>query len=442
MTGIEASPTTQVIAALIAALIASALYVATYLSFVRLLRYPRNWYPPSLAASLATGVLAALTVALVALSPDRLDRPALAISVGFIVVVFYVIAAPAIAFRPASRPASRAVEFLAKHGDHAGLWLLGPALLAGLAIPNIKLQAVLATAMAIELTWFLRQRWAGRQRRRLYPLSDRDLSVLKTQVRGDLAAFRRRHGIRELVLSKDAVRWRGCGKNTPPCPFNLYVNRLGLNTAPCCREHMKELSHHVAACLNEMGVVYWLEGGSLLGAVRERGGLLDWEDDIDISVLLDGEVTWQRLAAGLAERGARDGYFVDLFENKDFVSISFDAPKPWPFRWERNRLRGEIRADIAIYRPAISHGKAVLERHSRKGAMPATESGGYGVPREIVLPTSTLPFLGRDVACPNQAEAYLRVLYGDFEKIEYTYVDAGPAKARARIDAGSGSPVR
>jgi hypothetical protein len=322
---------------------------------------------------------------------------------------------------------------LAQRGEHAGLWLLGPALLAGLAIPNIKLQAVLATAMAIELSWFLRQLWAGR-RRRLYPLNDRDLSVLETQVQGDLAAFRRRHGIRELVLSEGPVSWRGCGKRTPPCPFNLYVNRLGLNTAPCCREHMKELSHHVAACLSEMGVVHWLEGGSLLGAVRERGALLDWEDDIDMSVLLDGDMTWERLTAGLTERGARDGYFVDLFEKQGFVSISFDPPKRWPFRWERNRLRGEIRADIMIYRRAISHGEAVLERRSHKGAMPATESGGYGVPQEIVLPTSAVRFLGGDFACPNQTEAYLRMLYGDFKKIKYTYVDAGAAKARARID--------
>jgi hypothetical protein len=425
MTGIEASPMPQVIAALAAA----ALYVASYLSFVRLLRYPRNWCPPSLPGSLATAVLVTLTVTLVALSPDRLDHPALAISVGFVVVVFTIIAAPAIAFRPASRP----VEFLAKHGDYAGLWLLGPALLAGWAIPNIKLQAVLATAMAIELSWILRQRWAGR-RRPLYPLNDHDLSVLETQAKGNLVAFRRRHGIRELVLSEGAVGWRGCGKSTPPCPFNLYVNRLGLNTAPCCRQHMKELSHHVAASLHEMEVVHWLEGGSLLGAVRERGALLDWEDDVDISVLLDGDMTWERLAAGLVERGARDGYFVDLFEKKGFISISFDPPERWPFRWERNRLRGEIRADIAIYRQTISHGEAVLERRSHKGAMPTTESGGYGVPREIVLPTSTVRFLGSEFACPNQNEAYLRTLYGDFKKIEYTYVDAGPAEARTRID--------
>ena len=438
VTGIEALTLPRVIAALIA----SALFVATYLSFVRLLRFPRNWYPPSLRASLTTAVLAALTVALVSLSPDGLDRAALAVSAGFIVVLFYIIAAPALAFWPASGWANRAVEFLAKHCNHAGLWLLGPAFFAGLAISNIKLQAFLATAMAIELTWFLRQLWVGRQQRRLYPLSKNDLSVLETQAKGDLAAFRQRHGIRELVLSKDAVGWKGCGKGAPACPLNLYVNRLGLNTAPCCRDHMKDLCHYVAACLVEMGVVHWLEGGSLLGAVRESGKLLDWEDDIDFSVLLDDDMTWERLVAGFAERGARDGYYVDLFEKKGFVSISFDPPKRWPFRWERNRLRGEIRADIIIYRRAISYGETVLERRSHKGAMPATESGGYGVPLETVLPTSTVPFLGGEIACPNQSDAYLRMLYGDYSKVNYTYLDSGPANARAGIDVIGDPPVQ
>ena len=79
----------------------------------------------------------------------------------------------------------------------------------------------------------------------------------------------------------------------------------------------------------------------------------------------------------------------------------------------------------------------MLERLSQKGAMPTTEGGGYGVPQEIVLPTSTIPFLGGDFACPNQTEAYLHILYGDFKKVEYTYVDAGPAKARARIATAS-----
>ena len=100
MTGIETPPAWQVISAPIAGL----LYVAAYLSFVRLLKYPRNWHAPSFPASLATGTLAALTALLVALSPGGFDWTALIVSAGLIAAAFCIIAAPAIAFRPASWP--------------------------------------------------------------------------------------------------------------------------------------------------------------------------------------------------------------------------------------------------------------------------------------------------------------------------------------------------
>jgi hypothetical protein len=413
---------------MLSVLINSALYAAAYLSFVRLLRYPRNWYVPSMSEYVGTLVLVALTVAQIAFSPDGFDSVAMVLSIGFVGILFYIIAAPAIAFRPASR----LFEYFSLHGDYAGLWLLGPALFFGLLTSNIKLQAVMATAMTIELAWFLRQRWAF-SNRQLYTLSANDLSVLDIQAEGDLVAFRQRNRIRELDLSKGTVNWRGCGKNTPPCPFNLYVNRLGLNTAPCCREHMKDLSHYVARSLSELGITHWLEGGTLLGAIREKGTLLEWEDDIDISVILDDKITWEHLAAGLARCGERDGYYVDLFENKGFISVSFDPPGRWLLQWERNRLRGEIRTDIAIYRRTVSYGQLILERQTHKGAFPITESGGYGVPLNIVLPTSTIQFLGGDISCPNQSEQYLRLMYGDFKKVEYTYLAVGPARARALV---------
>ncbi|MCZ6743612.1 MAG: hypothetical protein O7D31_02855, partial [Alphaproteobacteria bacterium] len=413
------------VAPTISIIIAMALYVATYLSFVRLLRYPRNWNLPALPLSLTTGALVIVTVSYVSISPIGVEAAALVILAGFIAVLFSIIAAPAIAFRPASRW----IEFLARHGDYAGLWVLAPAIAAYAAL-NVKLLGLLAAAVAIELVWFLPHR--ANDRRRLYPIVGHDLSVLKAQANGDIEGFARQHGIHELVLSDGTVNWRGCGKETLPCPFNLYINRLGLNTAPCCREHLAELCHYVASCLRDMRVVHWLEGGTLLGAVRESGRLLAWEDDIDLSVVLDNGTTFDSLAAGLAECGARDGYYVDVFKNKRFIAISYDPPGVWPFSWGRYRMRGEIRLDLAVYRHVLSHGKPVLERKILKGAMPLTESGGYGVPREIVLPTSTIAFLGGNIACPNQPKEYLRLIYGDFGEVVYTYVDAAAAKTRWR----------
>ncbi len=100
-------------------------------------------------------------------------------------------------------------------------------------------------------------------------------------------------------------------------------------------------------------------------------------------------------------------------------------------------MRGEIRLDLVAFRHAVSHGRSVLERRLPKGAMPLTESSGYGVPREIVLPTSTINFLGGNVACPNKPETYLRVLYGDFKEVEYTFVDAAAAETRRQADVAS-----
>ncbi len=69
--------------------------------------------------------------------------------------------------------------------------------------------------------------------------------------------------------------------------------------------------------------------------------------------------------------------------------------------------------------------------------MPLTESGWYGAPKETALPTSTIHFLGDYIACPSQPEAYLRILYGDFEEIELTYVDAAVAENLRFADADS-----
>jgi len=76
--------------------------------------------------------------------------------------------------------------------------------------------------------------------------------------------------------------------------------------------------------------------------------------------------------------------------------------------------------------PRLKDSARVLERRLKKGAMPLTESGGYGVPRDM-LPASKINFLGREMGCPSQSDAYLRVLYGDCDKPDYTYLATASA---------------
>jgi hypothetical protein len=65
-------------------LIAATLYAATYLSFIRLLRFPRNWLLPSQKEILITGLLGLLTVGWVTLSSTGPDLLRLVIASSFL----------------------------------------------------------------------------------------------------------------------------------------------------------------------------------------------------------------------------------------------------------------------------------------------------------------------------------------------------------------------
>ena len=101
----------------IGAVIAAIFYISTYLAFLKLLKYPRNWQLPSVSAMVATGALAAATVIYVSASSDGIDLQLMIFLTGFILLLFGIIASPAIDFQPGNRPV---VEFLANHGEHAG----------------------------------------------------------------------------------------------------------------------------------------------------------------------------------------------------------------------------------------------------------------------------------------------------------------------------------
>ena len=83
-------------------LIAATLYAATYLSFIRLLRFPRNWIQPSQKEVLTTGLLGITTIAWVSLPLIGPDLNCLLIATSFIVTMAFIIAAPALCFQPSN----------------------------------------------------------------------------------------------------------------------------------------------------------------------------------------------------------------------------------------------------------------------------------------------------------------------------------------------------
>ena len=116
---------------IISGLIAAALYLATYLSLVHLLRYTRQWQRPPVPALLTTAGLATVLVAYISFSTDGLDIATLAVSASFLAVLLLLIAAPAIELNHAAGFAPRPLEYLARHGDHSGLWMSVPAIVVG-----------------------------------------------------------------------------------------------------------------------------------------------------------------------------------------------------------------------------------------------------------------------------------------------------------------------
>ena len=57
------------------------------------------------------------------------------------------------------------------------------------------------------------------------------------------------------------------------------------------------LARAVTGVLDSAGVHYWASGGTCLGAVR-HGGLIPWDDDIDICTTLSEQEFLERVGAG------------------------------------------------------------------------------------------------------------------------------------------------
>ncbi len=203
----------------------------------------------------------------------------------------------------------------------------------------------------------------------------------------------------------------------------------------------------VAQILEEHHYTYWLDFGSLLGAVRHKG-FIPWDDDLDIAML---RTDYERLRENAKEIFGKRGFSINL---DPFIQIGYPgticnvdifpydiAPSAWEPGSQKEREwveRGYLASEKIEYilgksyysKWSYERKKKLREQFIMRGETPAERGNislGFEIPfagpcrnsfpYEWFFPLSKLVFEGFEARCPNQPDKVLTGQYGDWRRI-------------------------
>ncbi|XP_071053688.1 ribitol 5-phosphate transferase FKRP [Onthophagus taurus] len=199
----------------------------------------------------------------------------------------------------------------------------------------------------------------------------------------------------KLVKEDETEQWYGCTKNTSRCfppvvsslPSYLIEKKL---TPPCCMSNLRKTALHVFKNLEDCGIRYWLEGGSLLGAMK-HGDILPWDYDVDVGVNRDdlSRCVWLERAK-----------FKPVVDLKGFY---------WEKAGEGNYFRVHYSKKNRIF-------VNIFPFYAKNGTM---SLDGWNLnrkrmefPDHFLHPMSSISFCGRNVPSPNNIRDFLELKFG------------------------------
>lgn len=116
---------------------------------------------------------------------------------------------------------------------------------------------------------------------------------------------------------------RPCTKSTPACPKD-YNSPI----PDCCRSHNVSIMDQVGRLLDEAGIPWWVDYGTVLGAVRHGGKMIPHDKDADCGVLARDKEKFLGLEPRIRELGLHFRWRPpgrDRFSGGDMVKVFWSA---------------------------------------------------------------------------------------------------------------------
>ncbi|MFA9390569.1 MAG: phosphorylcholine transferase LicD [Prolixibacteraceae bacterium] len=222
---------------------------------------------------------------------------------------------------------------------------------------------------------------------------------------------------------------------------------------------MLDILIEVDKILKENKIEYWLAYGTCLGAVRHQG-FIPWDDDLDIGVLkkdykkirillqqkLPKQYVFQDYSTDplyfykfgkVRDKNSRmeesywkvkeKGVFIDIFPVEPTISFRMKKGIDFLYRSSFKRLRnwnntkgGKMLSYLVFPMAAVlATGARLLSKVAPVNKMVTS----YGVPffakiyHDHVFPCKKITFEGHEFMGPQNVDAYLKTIYGDYMKI-------------------------
>jgi len=144
----------------------------------------------------------------------------------------------------------------------------------------------------------------------------------------------------------------------------------------------------IKAILNELGIIFWLDFGTLLGAYRDKDFCEGDEDDVDLGLWYKNKSKTEEVIKRAEEKG-----FIVLHNWKNEITLG----------------RGDSRVDLFFYH---RNGE---EAYTNLYTIKDEVANYVVVPANLIENYQTINFYKEEFLIPSPVEEYLKVKYGDWK---------------------------